>query len=275
MMVGVLAHGQSLPPVRPPAGCKPEIVRKLYLSCTTDEPCPLYLELTDAELIAGRIIAAGNIHTPAATLESVLFVSDDSGKTWKEAHARVPAGSLTSIQFFDFEKGWISGHVLQPDARDPFFLITSDGGKTWRRQPVYSEPKTGFIERFRFDSATSGVMSIDRGRSGENGFRYELWESLTGGDSWNIRQVDAKPIPFPGGDPPPKALRIRADAPSQTYLIEKQDAGKWAPVAAFALNLDPCKPEEPVVSETPPPEPQLAPQDATPAKAPPSLKSNK
>ena len=141
---------------------------------------------------------------------------------------RIPGGSLTDIQFLDFETGWISGHILHPDARDPFFLISSDGGKSWRRRPVYSEPKTGSIERFRFTSKTSGQMMIDRGQAGENGLRYELWESLTGGESWNVRQVDTKPMPFPEGDPGPKPLRIRADAASKTYRIEQQEGSTVA-----------------------------------------------
>jgi hypothetical protein len=257
-------------PVRPAVSCSLEIVQKLDLDCTEDAPCPLYLEITDAEMVGDRIVLAGNIHTPSATLESLLLVSDDAGKTWTEVHSRIAGAALTSIQFLDFEAGWISGHVLHPDARDPFFLITSDGGKTWRRRPVYSEPKTGAIEHFRFDSRTSGKMSVDRGRAGENGLRHELWESLTGGDSWSIRQVDARPIPFPGGEQPRvKPLRIRADAPSKTYRIEKQDGTQWRPLASFAVTLGQCKPEIPEVKEEEPP--AVDPQVTKPTAPPPSL----
>jgi len=231
----------------------------------------LYLEITDAEMVADRIILAGNVHTPSATLESLLLVSDDAGKTWTEAHARIAGAALTSIQFIDFEAGWISGHILQPDARDPFFLISSDGGKTWRKRAVYPEPKTGAIEHFRFDSRTSGTMSVDRGRAGENGLRHELWESLTGGDSWSIRQVDARPIPFPGGDQPrTKPLRIRADAGSKTYRIEKQDGAQWRPLASFAVALGQCKPVVPELKDDEPP-PAPEPQVVKPAAPPPSL----
>src|SRR5215203_3779287 len=100
-------------PVRPPVTCSMETVQALDLSCSVDEPCPLYLEITDAELVGERIVLTGNIHTPSATLESLLLVSDDAGKTWTEGHARIPGAALTSIQFLDFEAGWISGHILQ------------------------------------------------------------------------------------------------------------------------------------------------------------------
>jgi hypothetical protein len=262
--------------VRPPVSCTLELVHQLDLGCSEDEPCPLYLELTDAETVGERIVLAGNVHTPSATLESILFVSDDAGKTWTEAHARIPGGVLTSIQFLDFEAGWISGHILHPDARDPFFLITTDGGRTWRKRAVYSEPKTASIEHFRFDSRTSGKMAVDRGRSGENGLRYELWESLTGGDSWSIRQVDSRPIPFPGGinNSRVKPLRIRADAASKTYRIEKQDGSQWRSLASFAITLDQCKPMAPEAKEDEPAEPPQTQPEAPVSKpiAPPSLR---
>lgn len=277
LAVSTLAWPQS--PVRTAVNCTFELVQKLDLSCSVDDPCPLYLELTDAETVGERIVLAGNIHTARETLESILLVSDDVGKTWNEGHQRIPAGVLTAIQFIDFEAGWISGHVLHPDARDPFFLITSDGGKTWRKRPVYSEPKTGGIDQFRFTSRTSGRMIVDRGQAGENGLRYELWESLTGGDSWSIRQVDSKPIPFPDAGAAVKPLRIRADGTSKSYRIERQDGNHWRALASFTVSLGQCKPEPPELKEAPPPEPEpVAPtKPASPPsnRPPPSLKGRK
>jgi hypothetical protein len=124
------------------------------------------------------------------------------------------------------------------------------------------------------------MMTVDRGRAGENGLRYELWESLTGGDSWSIRQVDAKPIPFPGGErAASKPVRIRADAASKTYRIERQDGGQWRPVASFIVHLGECKPEVPEPKEElpPPPEPEQTPTVAPPKKEgpPPSLRKGK
>ena len=88
-------------------------------------------------------------------------------------------------------------------------------------------------------------MMIDRGQAGENGLRYELWESMTGGESWNIQQVDAKPIPFPGAAAPMKPLRIRADAASKTFRIERQDGARWRSLAAFAVRWDNVNPSHP------------------------------
>jgi hypothetical protein len=74
-----------------------------------------------------------------------------------------------------------------------------------------------------------------------------------------------------------KPLRIRADAASKTFWIEKQDGARWTSVAAFAVSMGDCKPELPEAKETPPPETE--PEPPAPAKtketAPPSLKGKK
>ncbi|HYP05892.1 MAG TPA: hypothetical protein VER03_06620 [Bryobacteraceae bacterium] len=263
LAIALAASIEAQAPVRLPGSCSVELVQQLDLSCSPEEPCPLYLEINDVELVGERMMAAGNVNTPSATLQSLLLLSDDAGKTWTEAHTRIPGAALTSIQFIDFEVGWISGHVLHPDARDPFFLITSDGGKTWRRRAVYSEPKSGAVEFFRFDSRTSGRMAVDRGRAGENGLRYELWESMTGGDSWSIRQVDSRAIPFPGGDAPrTKPVRVRTDAASKSYKVERQDATQWRSLASFAVAMGQCKPEVSEPKEEPEQPPAAAPPDS-------------
>ena len=120
---------------------------------------------------------------------------------------------------------------------------------------------------------------VDRGQAGENGLRYELWESMTGGESWNIKQVDAKPIPFPGARRDDEA----ASDPRRCCLedISHREAG-WRSMAvrwlSFAVSLGQCKPEPPEVEgRTPPPETEPEPPAParTKATAPPSLKGKK
>ena len=204
------------------------------------------------------------------------MVSDDGGKTWSEAHVRILGRRAYGYSVSGFRNRLDQRAYSAPDAGDPFFLISSDGGKSWRRRPVYSEPKTGSIERFRFTSKSSGQMMVDRGQPDENGLRYELWESLTGGEGWNIRQVDAKPMAFPQGEQGPKPLRIRADAPSKTYRIEQQDGTQWRTVASFVVSLGQCQPAPPEVKEEVPPaeveQKPVAPERPGP---PPSLKGKK
>ena len=236
--------------------CRPEDLSATGLACTEEEPCELYLELSDAEVVANRIILAGNLHTSAATLESVLLASEDGGRTWAEAHARIPAAGLDKIQFIDFENGWISGETLLALPRDPFFLLTSDGGRTWRRRPVFSESRVGMVEAFWFDTRTQGSMTIDRMQSAENGMRYELYESLTGGESWSLRQIAERPIALKRPKAPESSIRLRTDAASRSYRVERRAGERWESVAAFAVAAGHCKPP----ARPPQPEPQMEPE---------------
>jgi hypothetical protein len=237
-------------PIQIPGRCTAEIVQSLSLPCSADDPCPLYLELADAAAVGSRLILTGNIHTGAATIESVLLVSDDGGRTWTEGAERIPMGILDRIQFFDVEAGWISGHLLQGVARDPFLLLTTDGGKAWRKRDLSTERRTGVIEQFWFDTRQHGMLSVDRIHAGENGLQYELWESMTGGESWSIRQVHKEPLTI---DHPTvaRSMRIRADAGMNR--IERADAGKWISLSAFSLSAGACRPEEPQPQEVTPP----------------------
>src|ERR1700676_3904097 len=99
-------------PMRVPAACKQEDMQSLGLTCTEDEPCPLYLELSAVEPVGSRLFLAGNIHTPTVTLSSILLGSSDGGRTWTEPYERVRFSALEQIQFIDMEYGWISGATL-------------------------------------------------------------------------------------------------------------------------------------------------------------------
>lgn len=248
------------------------------LTCSGDEQCPVYLELVHVERAGTRIFLTGNIHTEAATFRSILLGSRDDGKSWSEPFERIPGAGLDQVQFIDFETGWISGQILGSPSRDPFFLLTSDGGLTWRRRPVFSEPGPGSIEYFWFDNRHSGTLLIDRLVSGENGVRYALYETMTGGSTWALRQVSADPIRLKhrGAGPNPD-WRIRADRATASYRLETHRSGAWKTVAAFAVSLRECRPPEPKPDAEPPPSPpdagpdETAPPPAAPRK-PPSLR---
>lgn len=279
-------HGQSPPapientgkPITIEARCSAEIIQDLGASCSIEAPCPIHLELSDIKAVGDRLIVSGNLHTSSTTLESILLVSDTAGKTWVEAHPRIPMAVLDQIQFHDFEIGWINGHVLHAIPKDAFFLITSDGGKTWRKRSIFGESRPGAVELFWFDSRTHGLLLIERPPS-EDGFKHELWESMTGGDSWNVRQVDSKPIPLsrPAVTGSTGAWRIQPDARTQSHRIERQSGAKWEMVASFRVTPGECKPAPPPEPEVPKesvaPESEPAPPAKTPpAKKPPTLK---
>jgi hypothetical protein len=232
--------------------CAEEDIRLAGLSCTIDDPCPVFLELASVETVGNRIFAAGNIHSSTTTLASVLLASDDAGKTWREPYERVRLAGLDRIQFIDFENGWAGGEVQHPLPRDPFLLATTDGGKTWRARPIFAEPQFGSILQFWFGSRSNGGLVIDRGRTSESG-RYELYETPNAGETWMLRQTNPQPIQLKhAGATADADWRLRADAGSKSYHIERRVGGGWRGIAAFSVSIGVCKPPEAPVPPVPP-----------------------
>ncbi len=228
-----------------PYRCTVDDVQFAGLSCSEEEPCPIYLELTTVEAAGQRILVGGNIHSTSITLYSVLLSSDDGGHTWREAHERLRGSGLDRFHFFDAENGWATGQVLFPLEQDPFVLVTTDGGRTWRQKAVFDESREdryGSIQQFSFTSKDNGSLVIDRGTKAD-GDRYELFESHDGGDSWTIKQTSTKPLQLRGMAALPSEWRLRADAPTQSYHVEHRQGQRWANAAAFAVKLPVCKGE--------------------------------
>jgi hypothetical protein len=243
-----------------PFQCTADDIQLAGMTCSEDEPCPVYLEISSVGAVANRIVLAGNIHSAETTLYSVLLASEDGGRTWREPYQRMPGCGLDHIQLLDFQNGWISGGLLSPLPRDPFLLATTDGGKSWHEQLVFSESTGGSILQFWFDAPGSGTLLIDRMQSADAA-RYELYESPNGGETWIIRQAGNRPIPIKTRPAPP-AWRARADAASKSYHIEKLESERWKSVASFLVPLGVCRPPalvanpEPSEAPTAPPHPQ-------------------
>jgi len=241
-------------PMRLPFECTEEDMQWAGMSCSEEQPCPIYLEISSMETVGNRIVAVGNIHTEALTVYSMLLTSEDGGETWRESYDRLRGTGLDHIQFIDFQNGWISGEVLVPVSHDPFLLITSDGGKSWRMRPVFAEGGGGAVKEFWFQSAHDGMMVIDRMASSDSS-RYELYESPNAGDTWMIRRTSDKPISIrrPVSDAGASGWRIRADARSKSFVIEKREGERWSTAASFLVEIGSCKPVPHVVPA--PPEP--------------------
>jgi hypothetical protein len=205
------------------------------LGCSERDPCPVYIELENVEAVGGKIFVTGNLHTPMATLDSILLASEDSGSTWTEPHPRIHSSGLDQIQFIDFQNGWISGANLQGAPRDPFFLITTDGGKTWREHPIFDETRVAAIERFSFDSPEHGVLLIDARL--DNG-KHEFYETRTAGESWTSTESSRFPKEKQSAG---LSWRVRTDAATHSYVIEKSENNRWQKVASFLVTVATCK----------------------------------
>jgi hypothetical protein len=232
-------HGK---PIVVPYACSTEDIQWAGLSCSEEEPCAIFLELSAAESAGNRVLVAGNLHSEAVTLYSVLYASDDSGRTWTEAFPRARGAALDRMQFIDATTGWISGEQLFPIPQNPFLLVTTDGGKTWTERPIHkesAEDRFGVVQQFSFSDKDTGTLIVDRAQSGD-GQRYALFESRTGGESWNILEESAKP-PKLKQPPPVSQWRVRVDAATKSFQVEHRQGDKWTSVAAFAVKVEPCK----------------------------------
>ena len=56
-----------------PLHCTEEDIIALGLTCSEDERCPVYLDLTDIEAAGTKIFVTGNLHTDSVTSFSILL----------------------------------------------------------------------------------------------------------------------------------------------------------------------------------------------------------
>jgi len=219
--------------------CAPEDEDALGLTCSESEPCPVFLELASAEAIGASLFVTGDLHTQNTTMFGVLLQSDDQGANWTEPNRRLRSAALEEIQFVDSQHGWVSGVKLEPLPRDPFLLVTADGGKTWTESPLFDETTFGSIQQFWFDSATDGELVLDKSQGA--GKRYERYATRTGGASWELEEADNKPIRLATEKPKENAgWRVRAG--DDAYLVERRSGdGAWRTAARFAIRAGECR----------------------------------
>ncbi len=189
-----------------------------------------------------NVFVTGNLHTVDTTISGVLLASNDAGKTWSEPIKRIRAAELDQIQFADPQHGWVAGVRLSPLPRDPFLMVTVDGGQTWRPAPLFDEPLLGAIQQLWFESANSGQLVVDRSQGQTK--RYELYTTTTGGETWTLKESNDEP--FPPTRIQPKDARVEAPtwrvaADKDFYRVERRIATGWETLARFAIRAGDCK----------------------------------
>lgn len=231
-------------PILLPNRCAEVDLAALGLTCGEGEPCETYLEWSDVEVLGNVMVLAGNAHTTSTTIQSLLLVSEDNGATWREAHKRIAGATLDSVQFFDFSTGWLSGQTaLGGLPRDPFLLLTTDSGRSWRKVDLFAETRVGVIEDYAFQTARRGWLLVDNKGSGEAG-KYEFYETQTGGTSWELKEISDR-VPKGaqvGKRPPVESARVRVDDKRGLLRVEVRAGNGWREVSAFKLKLADCKP---------------------------------
>jgi photosystem II stability/assembly factor-like uncharacterized protein len=227
--------------------------------CSPSEPCTVYVEISSLTRAASRWFAVGNLHTDAATLSSLLMVSDDGGASWKEPFDRQRGKAVDQIQFLDAHYGWAAGETQNPLPRDPFLLATGDGGATWQEYTIGEEGGAGSIVRFHFDSPKHGQLIVDAGRTAEGG-RYQLYETETGGTSWTIKSKTDQ-LPKQAISDAVEDLRVQPAKDGKTLNIELRAGSDWHPGSGISIEAARCAFEPGQLKE---PEPEAEPLKAEP-----------
>lgn len=233
--------------------CGTAEIHEFGLSCVEEDDCPVFLELASVETQGNKLFISGNLHTESVTLWSVLLASEDGGKTWVEPFARIRTASLDQVQFADAETGFVSGHLAQAIPKDPFFLRSNDGGKSWRRVPLFTDPEVAVIDRYRFEDRKNGMLILDRTRGVDARARYQRYETNSSGDVWGLRETSATPIPVakPAARTAPE-WRLRADARAKAYRLERRQDSRYVVVASFRIDAGACKVDPPPPPAPPP-----------------------
>ena len=233
---------------RVPLSCRVAELEAANIHCSEDEPCRVFLELTAVEAIGAKILVGGNLHTPRATLSSIALWSDDSGATWREPTARIPAAGFESIQFLNDQHGWIAVQPQDQYPHDPYLLATTNGGQNWEPQRIFSEEgRQGLLQHFYFDSKEHGWVLIDRSSEG-----FETYETLNAGRSWMLRETSSRPITPKWAVKRASEWRLRENAKLRTYELERRMGETWRRVANFPTEVGVCKDPEPVAPPKPP-----------------------
>jgi photosystem II stability/assembly factor-like uncharacterized protein len=160
-----------------------------------------------------RLVAVGERGT--------VLLSDDHGKTWRQALVPVQA-ALTTVRFVDDRRGWAAGHL-------GVILKTDDGGETWVKQldgvqaakavsAAAGEAADERVKRFVEEGPDKPFFDLDfvDARHGFAVGAFNLaFATSDGGNSWT---------PMLGRLPNPKSLHlygVRAVG-SQVYIAGEQ-----------------------------------------------------
>ena len=131
-----------------------------------------------------RIVAVGEYGN--------IVLSDDDGKTWRQANKVPTTLTLTSLHFVSDKEGWAVGH-------DSIVIHTTDGGENWTKQFGGGKANT--------DAALLSVFFKDAQNGMAVGaFNYTI-ETKDGGKTW----AERKSL-MPSRAPPKKIVIAEEDA---------------------------------------------------------------
>ena len=140
----------------------------LQLLPAVPTPAATRAMILDSAVAGTRLVAVGD--------HGIVLLSDDGGKTFRQAKAVPVRSTLTSVCFADAKNGWAVGHW-------GVILATVDGGESWQLQ--------------RSDLQVDQPLFSVCFRDPQHGFAVGLWSLLLttadGGRSWQTVTLPPPP----------------------------------------------------------------------------------
>lgn len=109
---------------------------------------PAHMMLLDATRAGKRIVAVGE--------HGVVIISDNEGKTWRQAREVPVSATLSAVTFADAQHGWAVGQW-------GVILATTDGGETWQKQRMdisVDQPLFSVLFTSEKDGIAVGLWSL-------------------------------------------------------------------------------------------------------------------
>jgi len=155
---------------------------------------PTHMMLMDATRAGGRIVAVGE--------HGAIVISDDEGKSWRQARAVPVSATLSAVAFADARHGWAVGQW-------GVILATADGGETWEKQ--------------RMDTSVDQPLFSVIFTGPQDGIAVGLWSLVLathdGGKTWTRTKL---PKPPGGGKADRNLYHIFSDGKSALFIVSEQ-----------------------------------------------------
>jgi photosystem II stability/assembly factor-like uncharacterized protein len=172
------------------------------------EPLAARSLLLDAALAGRRMVVVGE--------RGHVLLSDDTGKSWRQAKTVPVRSMLTGVYFIDADRGWAVG-------QDDVVLSTADGGETWQQQHSAPENQRPLLDVW-FADARRGIAV---------GAYSAMLETTDGGAHWAASKFSATVQSAPA-----KIIKSDADVATEYHFNRiVPAAGKRLYLAAEAGQL--------------------------------------
>lgn len=240
------------------AGCQPPAqdwrlheefcLRHLAGSLGPEARANIRLSVLDAWRLDGRrLMLTGSFRSPVGSMRSAVLLSDDNGRSWRQADAWMAGCESATAFVLDARRAWVVVNWSIEGRLPPYFVFrTADGGQTWAPSAQAISPLEGVPELDR--------LAFRDAREGEIAFRCEAFRELTfvthdGGASWQFAREDRKPPrPFAPETFRKGDLRVATDYDKGLILIQECQAPEpWRTLGALPstwrmkeLRFEPC-----------------------------------